>query len=309
MNDTPSNPEAFGADRHGSGSGTKVRRLLPLTVWLCSDTSATAEATNNPNHGGGRADTTEDEYCSLHRRTVGHQLARHLITACTREGDLVAEAYTTDEATLAAAAGLGRRAVACVPDFPLARHIRARLDATLPHEAAAKVEMRPCRPDQMARGLADHLGQVGLLVAAPPPYRHDDRARPDSGRRCPVCRIGFWMNSRECFRLFMAAAWRVLRPGGHLAVITTARHEHGRLVDPAPRIIREAAGLRFRYVQHIIAVRVPVDGDTLVVQADPRGLAQLRDVRSRALPPVARVHADVCLFTKPQSRPGRGGDR
>jgi len=287
-----------------------MRRLLPLTVWLCSDTSATAETANNPNHGGGGADTTEDEYCPLHRRTVGHQLARHLITACTREGDLVAEAYTTSEATLAAAAGLGRRAVACVPDFPLARRIRARLDATVPHEVAALAAMRPCRPDQMARGLADHLGQVELVIAAPPPYQHDGQTRRAcAGDRCPVCRTGFWMNSQERFRSFMAAAWQVLRPGGRLAVITTARHEHGRLVDAAPRIIGEAAGLRFRYVQHIIAVRVPVEGDTLVVQTDPRGLAQLRDVRSRALPPVARVHADVCLFTKPAGHPGRDGDR
>ncbi|SEG26942.1 hypothetical protein SAMN04489712_104156 [Thermomonospora echinospora] len=283
-----------------------MRRLLPLTVWLCSDTSATAK-TSGQSHGGGSA---EGEYCPLHRRTVGHQLARHLITACTREGDLVAEAYTTSEATLAAAAGLGRRAVACVPDFPLARRIRARLDAALPHEVAALAAMRPCRPDQMARGLADHLGQVELVIAAPPPYRHDGQTRRASAgdHRCPVCRTGFWMNSQERFRSFMAAAWQVLRPGGRLAVITTARHEHGRLVDAAPRIIREAAGLRFRYVQHIIAVRVPVEGDTLVVQAEPRGLAELRDVRSRALPPVAKVHADVCLFTKPFPV-GRDGDR
>lgn len=298
-----------GPDGRGARCGAKARRLLPLTVWLCSDASQAEMASDATQESRG-ADTSVEEYCSLHRQSVGHQLARHLVTTCTREGDLVADAYTTSEATLMAAARLGRRAVAFVPDFPLARHIRARLDAALPHELAAHVEMRPCRPDQMARGLADHLGQVDLVVAAPPSYQGEVPAHgTPEGRRCSVCRIGFWMHSQERFRLFLAAAWQVLRPGGHLAVITTARHEHGRLLDPAPDIIEQAVRQRFRYVQHVIAVRVPIARDSLVVQMRPQELAELRDVRSRALPPVARVHADVCLFTKPQPRPGRDGDR
>jgi hypothetical protein len=90
--------------------------------------------------------------------------------------------------------------------------------------------------------------------------------------------------------------------------VTTARHHNGHLIDPAPGIIREARKAGFRYSQHIIAVRVPVEGDTLLIQAGPSGLGQLRDIRSRALPPAARVHADVCILTRPGNS-GQEGDR
>ncbi|WP_158566766.1 hypothetical protein [Actinomadura craniellae] len=223
---------------------------------------------------------------------------------------MVVEAFTTGEATLRAAAELGRQAIACVPSHPLVRHILVRLGAALPKEKLTGLAMRPCRPDQMVRGLSDRLGEVSLVVAEPPRYEIGGRAAQDvTNGRCPACEVSAGMLTDERLAGFLAASWRVLRPGGHLAVITTARYENGRLVNPSPRIVQRASALGFRYVQHVIALRVPVEGDVLVVQAGPEGMGQLRDVRSRAVPPAARVHADVCLFTKPGARPGRDGGR
>jgi hypothetical protein len=228
--------------------------------------------------------------------------------SATGEGDLVAEAFTTSEATLVAAAHLGRRGVALVPHFPLAQHIGARLRATLPQAKLTGLAMRACRPDQMHRGLADDAGRVGLVIAAPPPYEVGGRQPTTaSSKGCPACRADVWMLTTQQLNGFLLASWRVLRPGGHLAVITTARHEGGRLVDPAPLIIRQCATLGFRYAQHVIALRVPIEGDQLVVQVGSADLAQLRDIRSRALPPAVSVHADVCLFTKPARAVGSGG--
>lgn len=298
MNHTPSN-----SDQSATGPVT-ARRMVPLTVWLCADT---ADAVNR-----GRGRTQPDDAkgtCRRHQQSAGRELARHLIGTCTREGDVVVEGFTTGEATLVAAAGLDRRGIALVPHFPLAQHIGARLRNTLSEEQLTRVAMRPARPDQMARGLADHLGDVALVTAAPPPYETGGRPPRQTGERdCPACRADLWMLTGEQLALFLASAWKVLRPGGILAITTTARHHAGRLIDPAPRIIRQAQGLGFRYAQHIIALRVPIDGDALVVQAGPTDLAELRDTRSRALPPSASVHADVTLFTKPQSRK-RGGSR
>ncbi|MFA1546689.1 hypothetical protein [Actinomadura chokoriensis] len=282
--------------------------MVPLTVWLCSDTTETT--TDTATSKGARAAGPAVGLCVRHRQAVGRELARHLIGACTSDGDLVAEGFTSSEATLVGAADLDRRGIALVPHFPLAQHIGSRLRATLPVERSARVEMRPVRPDQMARGLADHLGEVGLVIAAPPPHETGGSPPPRSGERgCPACRADLWMRSSEQLGLFLASAWKVLRPGGVLAIITTARHQAGRLIDPAPRIIRQAQGLGFSYVQHVIALRVPIDGDALVVQAGPADLAQLRGTGCHALPPPVSVHADVCLFTKPRSRQENGDAR
>ncbi|MFC9973890.1 hypothetical protein ACFVH6_23625 [Spirillospora sp. NPDC127200] len=241
---------------------------------------------------------------------MGGQLARHLIETCTEPGELVAEAFTASETTLVTAAGAGRRGVALVPHFPLAQHIGARLRAVLPADRLTGVQMRSCRPDQMARGLADHLGEVGLIVAAPPAYETGGRVSKRGGSRgCPACRSDLWMLTSQQMNAFLFAAWRVLRPGGTLALITTARHHGGRLVDPAPLFIRHASALGLRYLQHVIALRVPIEGDALAVQAGPADLAHLRDTRSRALPPVVSVHADVCLFTKTTRTDTAGGTR
>ncbi|TMQ85700.1 hypothetical protein ETD83_40555 [Actinomadura soli] len=277
--------------------------MVPLTVWLCSDPhndEPTPQPASQPRRPG-----SGSTICLQHRQSIGRELARHLISTCTGEGGLVVEGFTTSEAALVAAAELDRRAVALVPHFPLARHIGTRLRATLDQRRLTRVQMRPVRPDQMARGLADDLGQVSLVIGAPPPYEtggHNPKRGSQTG--CPACRADLWMLSSEQLGLFLAAAWKVLRPGGVLAITTTARQQAGRLIDPAPRIIRQAQGLGFRYAQHIIALRVPIDGDALVVQAGPADLAELRDTRSGVLPPPVSVHADVTLLSKPPREPG-----
>ena len=311
MHHTPSNPNDPGNGRRsGPGTGDRSLRMLPLTVWLCSDHSAQPDHANKPSTvpAPRSATSRNSEICARHRQAVGRELARHLISLCTREGDVVAEAFTASEATLVAATELDRRGLALVPHFPLAQHIGSRLRAALPEHRLRQVAMRPCRPDQMARGLADHLGEVGLVLAAPPPYESGGgipKKRID--RDCPACRAEVWMLSSEQLGVFLAAAWKVLCPGGVLALITTARHENNRLIDPAPRLIRQAQGLGFRYAQHVIALRVPIEGDRLMVQAGPADLAEIRQVGSRALPPAVCVHADVCLLQKPQ--PQSGGAR
>lgn len=287
-----------------------ARQLLPLSVWLCPDDTTDqpahdAQPGQGPAHRAPRTRT-----CERHLGVISSGLARHLITTATGEGDVIAEPFTTSSATLRAAAELDRRAVACVPHFPLAQHIGAQLRAHLPHEHLERVAMRPCRADQMHLGLADESGQVALVIAAPPTVgARAAEARAVRARgACPACLSDVLTDSAFRVGSFLPSAYRVLRPGGHLAVVTTARHHEGRLIDPAPAIIREARKAGFRYSQHIIAVRVPVEGDTLLIQAAPGSLGQLRDIRSRALPPAARVHADVCILTRPGTS-GREGDR
>ncbi|WP_460366521.1 hypothetical protein [Actinocorallia lasiicapitis] len=182
-----------------------------------------------------------------------------------------------------------------MPHLPLAQHLQERLKEELPVESRGLVRLRPQGPDDLAEAMQGLEGSVDLLVAALPPY-------PGTGRGhvgvCPSCVSERRIGVPPLERLLKDASG-VLRPGGHLAVITTVRHEGKGLVDPAPEVIRAAGRAGLRYVQHVIALRVPVQGDALVVQAGPEALAQVRGVRSSALPPVAVVHGDVCLFQRP----------
>lgn len=273
-------------------SRTAERRLVPLSVWLCSD-----NAPGEPQIKG--RPRVAESVCERHRQAVGRELARHLIGACTRPGGVVADVFTTSETVLVAAAEMERLGIACVPRLPVAQHLAGRLRQDLAAGQRAAVRLRPHGPDELREALLGFEGRVELLIAALPPYLEFGwPTGATTGRSCPACRaeqptLGVLQLGR-----FLEDARHVLAPDGHLAVITTARYEQGRLVDQAPGIIQRAAQAGLTYLQHVIALRVPVEGDALVVQPGPAELAQLRRAQSAELPPVVSVHADVCLFTR-----------
>ncbi|MGN9789139.1 DNA methyltransferase [Nonomuraea sp. ZG12] len=273
------------------GSQTAERRLVPLSVWLCSDTMpGRSNAKDNPR--------AIDAVCGRHRQAVGRELARHLIGACTRPGGVVADVFTTSETVLVAAAEMGRLGIGCVPRLPVAQHLVGRLRRELTAEQRAAVRMRPHGPHELREALLGLEGRVELLIAALPPYPEFGQPIGSAGVSCPACRTEQPTLGAPQLGRFLEDARHVLAPGGHLAVITTARYERGRLVDLAPGIIRRASRAGLTYLQHVIALRVPVEGDALVVQPGPAELAQLRRAQAAELPPVVSVHADVCLFAR-----------
>ncbi|MET8986952.1 DNA methyltransferase [Nonomuraea wenchangensis] len=268
------------------------KRLVPLSVWLCSDTmSGTVKAHD--------ASCSPATVCGRHRQAVGRELTRHLIGACTSPGGAVVDLFTTSETVLVAAAEMGRLGIGCVPRLPVAQHLVGRLRQELSTDQRAAVRLRPHGSNEMRKALLGLEGHVDLLIAALPPYPDLGRAARSAPASCPVCRAEQSTLTMPQLSRLLEDARHVLAPGGHLAVITTARHKRGRLLDLVPGIIRRADAAGLTYVQHVIAVRVPVEGDALVVQAGPAELAQLRRAQSTELPPVVSVHADVCLFARP----------
>ncbi|MEO3807190.1 DNA methyltransferase [Nonomuraea sp. B1E8] len=277
--------------RRSKGSRAAERRLVPLSVWLCSDTTPrSSEAGESPR--------VTEVVCGRHRQAVGRELARHLIGACSRPGGVVADVFPTSETVLVTAAGMERLGVGCVPRLPVVQHLAGRLRQELAADQRAAVRLRPHGPHELREALLGLEGRVELLIAALPPYPESGRPAGPASESCPSCRAEPPTLAMPQLGRFLEDARHVLAPGGHLAVITTARHERGRLVDLAPGIIRRAGAAGLAYVQHVIAVRVPVEGDALVVQADPAELGHLRRAQSAELPPVVSVHADVCLFAR-----------
>ncbi|WP_285705193.1 hypothetical protein [Microtetraspora sp. NBRC 16547] len=252
---------------------TSGRQLLPLSVWLCAD--------EQPEHD--RAATG----CPRRNTLVGIELARHLISACTKPGELIVETHPVNAATLACAVLQGRKAVALVPKVAYAQAIRAQLQEIFPAKDLTGIYLRPSSPRQMDAALAKQAGTAHLVIYAPP---------CPSGQQCPACPDN---DDHEGERpAVMRGAWQVLGDGGHLAVVTAPHREGERLRDQAPALIRAARAAGFAYTQHVIALRVPVREGELVVQAAPEGLGHLYDVRRPAPPVTVGVHADVLLFTK-----------
>jgi len=88
------------------------------------------------------------------------------------------------------------------------------------------------------------------------------------------------------------ACQRALRPGGLLAVITTAVWRPGW----AGQLIAHARAAGLMYAQHVIALHAPIRDDHLVSpQANPGAPAAASPADARHLP----VHTDLLLFAQP----------
>lgn len=103
-------------------------------------------------------------------------------------------------------------------------------------------------------------------------------------------------------------AARLLRVGGILAVLTHSDWSGGELVDPTGAVVAAAQNADLLYLQHVVALHVPVRDGRLATELlpDADGSAAERRARTehravvRGLPaPHVRVHSDVLVFAQP----------
>ncbi|WP_223838717.1 hypothetical protein [Saccharopolyspora pogona] len=108
-------------------------------------------------------------------------------------------------------------------------------------------------------------------------------------------------DARTCDHLAQVAA-RLLRTGGILAVLTHTGTAQGQLLDPTGPVVAAAQSADLLYLQHIVALLVPIRHGRLHTDDDhPHGSApgaSARPVRHR------RVHADVLVFAQPHQHAG-----
>ncbi|GGL42626.1 hypothetical protein GCM10014719_49930 [Planomonospora parontospora subsp. antibiotica] len=207
------------------------------------------------------------------------RLARELITACTRLGDLVVDLYPADHVLTSSALRLGRHTLTVTTGLTPTQTIGRSLALTHPAEDLRAAELHITHEESTDRVLAHYRGRAALVVlahTAGPARRLDDEPTETS----------------------LLKAAELLRSGGHLGVVTGLHREDGHLYDPAPELIRQAQQVGLVYLQHIVALHATVRHGQITVPPLARCTAS-RASGAGAVPVSVRVHSDVLLFTKP----------
>lgn len=110
-------------------------------------------------------------------------------------------------------------------------------------------------------------------------------------------------------RAVLAAA-RLLRVGGIFVALTHNDAAGGELTDPTGQLVTSAQYADLLYLQHIVAVHVPIHSGRFQIDFTDHGAEKLRRARHRAamrgLPtPHLRIHSDVLVFAQPHDHAAR----
>ena len=247
------------------------------------------------------------------------ELARRIITAYSRVGDLVVDPMCDIGTTLVEAAALDRRCLGVELEPRWAELACANLDHILTAEDRARAEVTVGDARQLPTLLADVAGTVDL-VATSPPYGCDAGVIDKPGwlagtslcvqdsRNYSTQRTNLGHARGEAYLAAMAEVYAgchtLLRPGGLLVVVTKNTRRTGRLLDLAAATTRLARQAGFTYLQHVIALHAAVRDGGLVARPSFWQLGHLRRCRANGEPAHLVAHEDVLVFAKPEDACG-----
>ena len=282
---------------------------VPLAIWPVAQTTAQWQR-------AGRYLPA----CTAHPGKMLPELARRIVTEYSEPGALVLDPLAGIGTTLAEAALLGRRAVGVELEDRWVALAQANLDHMLDGGRRHLAEVRQGDARRLPELLGDLAGQVDLIVTSPP-YACDagviDKRAWLAGRRlCPDDTLNYSTDRANlghargpAYETAMAAIYAachaVLRPGGHLVVVTKNTRRKGRTLDLAGLTVALATAAGFTYIGHVVALHAAIREGELAARPSYWQMTQLRHARSRGEPAHLVAHENVTAYVAQETADAR----
>lgn len=256
---------------------------VPLTVWRTART---------PGDSG---------------RSIGTRLAGRLIAAYSRPGEAVVDITGDHALTQACAAGARRHRPAWFTDTSSLiigpATVAPSADTTGDAESGEQDDL-----PEMGAWFGDDLTDPQLH---PPTDTPTDNSLQQATSLVVAC----WPLHEHAAANRVRLAWlltacaALLQPGGCLILVVTVPTGTTSGPEDFSGVVQAAAGVGLGYLQHLVAVTADTDGDAFVYHVTDEELLTLTTTDQRWQMAHLRIHADLMVFSRSQSRAprGRGG--
>jgi modification methylase len=280
-----------------------ARPDVPLGIWPVAQTTAQWQRAGRYLPG-----------CARHPGKMLPELARRIVDEYSAPGDLVCDPLAGIGTTLAEAALMGRRAVGVELDEHWVTLATDNLDHMLEGASRRLAGIRQGDARQLQEVVCDLAGTVDLVVTSPPygcdAGMIDKQAWIAGGRLCPADTLNYSTDKanlghargpayEQAMADVYAACHGVLRPGGHLVVVTKNTRRKGRTLDLAGLTVTLATAAGFSYLGHVIALHAAIRDGDLVARPSYWQTTQIRHARAKGEPAHLVAHEDVTVFSRP----------
>ncbi|MFI8802772.1 hypothetical protein [Micromonospora chalcea] len=244
-------------------------------------------------------------------RSIGTRLAGRLIAAYSRPGEAVVDITADHALTQACAAGARRHHPAWFTDT-------SSLiigPATVAPSAGTTGDAEPGEQDdlpEMGAWFGDDLTDPQLH---PPTDTPTDPPPDNALQQATSLVVACWPLHEHAAANRVRLAWlltacaALLQPGGCLILVVTVPVGTTASPEDFSGVVQAAAGVGLGYLQHLVAVTADTDGDAFVYHVTDEELLTLTTTDQRWQMAHLRIHADLMVFSRSQSRAprGRGG--
>ncbi|MCP2342934.1 TRM11 family SAM-dependent methyltransferase [Actinomadura rupiterrae] len=263
-------------------------------------------------------DQRQGRYTPASMRHPGKMLpaiARHVISAYTRAGDVVADPMCGIGTSLVEAIHLGRDAIGTEVEGSFTQLTRGNLLLARSQGATATGRVVCADGRAIASMFPDHRGRVALVLTSPPyGASTHGHVRPDSPnvggkvekyhfrytheRRSPNLARQPLQGLLAGFGAILDASASMLKPGGSVAVTVRPFRSQGALIDLPGRVIEVAEEHGLALIDRRAVLLAALRDGGLVTRASFFQILETRRARRRGLPACTPAHEDLLIFSR-----------